>query len=325
MNERRAKVALKAFDKMDKDHTGVIDINDIKYVYNVKNHPEVRSKKKTEDEAYGEFLETFETHHNINRGPRDRRVTKEEWIEYYNNISMSIDSDDYFEQMMVSAWRLNVTVEAKPSWKSTEPEKYLPKYAPKEGHNAPIFKNAPFGTNTDGTIQANSDKPNAVVVTHNFSQKGDETILKFREKLAARGSRGIMGIRRSFKITDDNNNRSLDFDEFSKLIRDYRINITELEVKKLFTIFDTNKNGTIDFEEFLYGIVGEMNSFKIALVKKAFAKLDKNGNGLVELEDIRHIYSAKTHPDVRSGKKTEEEALAEFLDTFEYHFIFLVK
>lgn len=31
------------------------------------------------------------------------------------------------------------------------------------------------------------------------------------------------------------------------------------------------------------------------------------------------MYEAKAHPDVRSGKRSEQEVLAEFLDTFELH------
>jgi hypothetical protein len=55
----------------------------------------------------GEFLETFETHHNIMAGTdRDQTVTKEEFAEYYTNISASIDDDMYFMQMMNSAWNL---------------------------------------------------------------------------------------------------------------------------------------------------------------------------------------------------------------------------
>ena len=68
-----------------------------------------------------------------------------------------------------------------------------------------------------------------------------------------------------------------------------------------------------------------MNNGRTELVKKAFVKLDKTRNGLVDLEDIRGVYNARNHPDVRSGKKKEDEVLAEFLDTFEYHFGFLVK
>jgi len=34
-------------------------------------------------------------------------VTKEEFEEYYNNISSSIDNDQYFELMMNNAWKIN--------------------------------------------------------------------------------------------------------------------------------------------------------------------------------------------------------------------------
>jgi len=33
-------------------------------------------------------------------------VTKEEFEEYYNNISASIDDDQYFQLMMENAWKL---------------------------------------------------------------------------------------------------------------------------------------------------------------------------------------------------------------------------
>ena len=44
---------------------GVLRINDIKGVYTAKLHPDVKAGKKTEDEVLGEFLETFEMHHNL--------------------------------------------------------------------------------------------------------------------------------------------------------------------------------------------------------------------------------------------------------------------
>ena len=55
-----------------------------------------------------EFLETFETHHSLrNNNAPDHIVTKEEFEEYYNNISASIDNDQYFELMMNNAWKIN--------------------------------------------------------------------------------------------------------------------------------------------------------------------------------------------------------------------------
>lgn len=34
-------------------------------------------------------------------------MSLKEFIEYYNNISASIDSDSYFELMITNAWNLN--------------------------------------------------------------------------------------------------------------------------------------------------------------------------------------------------------------------------
>lgn len=96
MNTFRQKIAMQAYKIMDSDGSGQLDINDIRQTYNAKQHPDVKAGKKTEDEILGEFLDTFEDHHcDIagNADSRDGRVTPAEWIEYYNNVSMSIDDD----------------------------------------------------------------------------------------------------------------------------------------------------------------------------------------------------------------------------------------
>lgn len=332
MNERRKKIALQAFDKLDRDNSGILDINDIKYVYNAKNHPDVRSGKKTEEDIFGEFLETFETHHNILKGTRDRRITKEEWIEYYNNVSMSIDNDEYFETMMINAWKLNGNVSYEKGWAGEYSDK---RGQQNQGANRPaagqrhVYQNAPFGVSEGKTNYSTSNRPESSKAqqnkANNFSNVGDDLLIKFREKISARGTRGIFGIRRSFMIADDNNSKSVDFAEFKKLMNDYRYEMNDNELKKLFGIFDSNRSGEIDYEEFLRNIVGEMNDFRKAIAKKAFSKMDKNGNGKLELNDIRGVYNGKQHPDVKAGKKTEDEILAEFLDNFEYHFSLLVK
>jgi hypothetical protein len=54
-----------------------------------------------------EFLETFETAHNMrNNEAPDHVVTKEEFEEYYNNISASIEDDAYFTLMINNSWKL---------------------------------------------------------------------------------------------------------------------------------------------------------------------------------------------------------------------------
>lgn len=85
----------------------MLDINDIKGKYDASKHPEVKSGKKTENEVLKEFLETFEMHHNVMNGSKsDGKVTLDEFIEYYTNISANIDNDAYFDLMITNAWNL---------------------------------------------------------------------------------------------------------------------------------------------------------------------------------------------------------------------------
>ena len=119
MNSTRQAIAMKAFKIMDKDGSGQLDINDIRGTYNAKQHPDVKAGKKTEDEILGEFLDTFEDHFCDVKGQEDSRdgnINKKEWIEYFNNVSMSIDTDDYFKVMMTNAWNLDNSRVTKKGW-----------------------------------------------------------------------------------------------------------------------------------------------------------------------------------------------------------------
>ena len=62
-----------------------------------------------------------------------------------------------------------------------------------------------------------------------------------------------------------------------------------------------------------------MNQFRSGFVQKAFKILDKDNSGTVDIHDIKGVYDATKHPDVKSGKKTEDDILLEFLETFETH------
>ena len=108
----RKNLIKKAFDKLDADGNGQLEASDIKGVFNAKNHPDVRSGKKTEDSVLDDFLQTFEVHRALSRGDSnskkgDGKVNLNEFMDYYSNVSASIDDDAYFELMITNAWNLN--------------------------------------------------------------------------------------------------------------------------------------------------------------------------------------------------------------------------
>lgn len=71
---------------------------------------------------------------------------------------------------------------------------------------------------------------------------------------------------RTFKIMDDDNNRSLDLKEFLKGLNDYGILIEKQEATALFQQFDRDGSGTIDFDEFLITLRVKMHSNQCACV-----------------------------------------------------------
>ena len=80
---------MKAFSLMDVDQSGSINAVDIARLYDIKAHPDLISGQKTENEIYREFLDSFDV-----GGQIDGKVTEHEWIEYYTNLSATIDDDD---------------------------------------------------------------------------------------------------------------------------------------------------------------------------------------------------------------------------------------
>lgn len=87
----------------------------------------------------------------------------------------------------------------------------------------------------------------------------------------------------------------------------------------LFKCFDYGGDGEIDFNEFIRVIVGPLNQFRTKICIKAFKLIDINQDGVLDITDIKSRYNATMHPDVKSGKRTEDEVLTEFMETFEQH------
>ncbi len=60
-----------------------------------------------------------------------------------------------------------------------------------------------------------------------------------------------------------------------------------------------------------------MNEFRRNLVHQAFEVIDADHSGELTIEDLKGKYDARNHPEVKAGKKSEDQVLHEFLKTFE--------
>jgi Ca2+-binding EF-hand superfamily protein len=101
-----SKVRLKliniVFDQLDHNHDGKIEPADMAAYYNVDWDPDVKTGNvPAMTDAMTNFFKQFDGIH------VDGVVSREEFLNYYKNLSASIDNDDYFELMLRNAWHIS--------------------------------------------------------------------------------------------------------------------------------------------------------------------------------------------------------------------------
>lgn len=100
LNAFRKNLINKAYKKLDVNGDGQVKLDDIAQIYDASKHPDVLDGKKTKDQVLLEFMDKWDTQE------KDGIITIEEFYDYFSDVSASIDTDEYFEAMMKSAWKI---------------------------------------------------------------------------------------------------------------------------------------------------------------------------------------------------------------------------
>jgi Ca2+-binding EF-hand superfamily protein len=338
LNERRNNIVKEAFQRLDIENCGVVNLTDVKSLFNSKNSPLVKEGYVTEEQFYNDFMETFQTHHNIFRSAKIKKVNFEEFVDYYKYFSITIPDDYLFEETLIYCWKLSKSKIAHAGPKDNikkimgspdlgaPNENEVSRNISLQGKNRvakkyfpPNNKEIPYGTDNEVTDYSNLLHPKGDLNGIKLS-RNEDPITILRKRVFSRGPRSIMSLRRTFMLYDEDKNKHLSFKEFDKFINDYRLNISDEEKKKIFKIFDKDNSESIDYGELVKGLVGEMNKNRVRIIEKVFEKLDKEKTGKISFDTIVNSYNPYKHPQVLSGERNAQEVLCRFIDLFEYHF-----
>ena len=316
MPKSRKDHLAKIFDHLDFERKQALDINELVSTY--------KKPEEGEPNPIPDLLETFVIFHNIIRGTRNPLVNLDDFIEYYNYINFlipEVKNDQLFLDFTSEGWRLNdKSFDERKNLLNNKVEG-LGKQKNREAKKKLIESSkVPYGTTKDKiNYNLNEEEP---TMEYNVN-KIEDLVAHLRNNLVLRGPRGLMSIKRTFMLIDENADKKISFHEFEKMFKRYRFNLSQVEINNLFNYFDKDGSGFIDYAEFLNGIVGDLNQFRKDVLKQVFEKLDKDETGFITVGQLREGFNPKEHPLVRKGKRTEDEVLGDFIDILEYHFTLL--
>lgn len=100
--------------KLDTHKCGYVRVNDVYKYYRASTHPKVRSGELKLDEMFAKFLEPFDlldakkveiaTEYSQLIDPNSKLVAYEQWEEFYNGLSIVVDSDEDFVNILKNSW-----------------------------------------------------------------------------------------------------------------------------------------------------------------------------------------------------------------------------
>lgn len=102
-NEKRISVVKYAWQMLDNEHRGELDLQDVCSRYMAANHPRVKLREKKEENVYREFEA------GLGFRAQDGPVTENVFLEYYADVSACLpaEKDEYFIDTVLETWGLS--------------------------------------------------------------------------------------------------------------------------------------------------------------------------------------------------------------------------
>ena len=286
-NQRRENIINYVFDtiierseKFNRD----LDVSFLKEVYNPKNNYFV----KDESENNLEFIDCLELFHYCYKSFKSKDFYKKEFIEFYRFISFLIYSDNDFISLMSNEWRIS--------------SNYIDKFLSN-------INNLPSNKNYDNNIYERNNLKNYF-------------LLDLKEKLLNKGVKGLINLHWKF-LSYCSNVTKITLNDFINVLQMEHINFDKDEFNEIFNYFSLEpKNIYLDYDRFIRFFKKELNDKKLNIVEKVFLSLkyDNEDNENIPLHEIKKKYQSRRHPEVIMGKKTEDEKIKEFGESFDLNY-----
>ena len=112
MGRNRQPLVRKIYDSIKKDQNGNIFIVDFKKIFNANKYNDIFGGKKTKEYIYYEFIENLDIFLNYRNKLCNNYLSNvlnyDDFLRFFDQISMYINNDDAFENYINSCWNVNM-------------------------------------------------------------------------------------------------------------------------------------------------------------------------------------------------------------------------
>ena len=165
-------------------------------------------------------------------------------------------------------------------------------------------------------ILNNNNKINEYEPGH-FKKYFQSLLTLFQHKININNGMTYYTLTSKLKSKEDKIRKTITYQDFHNSILETNINIDINSIFDFYNSLDLCDLNVISTDEILRVIRGNLSEERKMIIIEAFAKIDFNRKGFTEITYLKSIYNSSEHPEVKMGRKTENEIFGEFVYTFD--------
>ena len=160
-------------------------------------------------------------------------------------------------------------------------------------------------------------------ITENSNDQIRNIFENLREKIFNYSRKTFFNFIKHFKYYDENSN-DITIYNFSKVLKDFNLNISIDDIEKIFILYGYNqKTKTINYKDFINDLISEFTDEKrLKIIRYIYDTIEERGNKFkrdIDLTFLKEVYNAKKN----YFKKDEAENRLEYEDCLElFHYIY---
>ena len=207
----RKELVEKVFKSINEENKEGFSIEEIFSLYNPKGSFEFLYQKESEENAKKIFEDTFNENHIYLNGEegKNKLVDLDEFIDYYESVSLMIQDDNVFKEVILKSWNIYNEKEEKEELKKEEEknEKVLSEVEnPKESVEENI-------EDTNDNVESAYEKEKEF----RKNLLGEKNIDVFRETLSAKGIKTIINFLNQLKQYDRKGDKEISFEDLFEI------------------------------------------------------------------------------------------------------------